>query len=1221
MSNQGTASEIPRLGRFSIRRTLGQGGMGVVYEAYDQELGALVALKTLRRVSPQALYLFKNEFRALSDLHHPNLVQLYELFYEDGLYFFTMELLQGQDFLSYVRNAPQEEEIGETTEGAAPPSQGESPKALAGQLHEERLRGALRQLAQGLSALHAAAKIHRDVKPSNVLITEEGRLVLLDFGLVVEEGQEDRMILGTPHYMAPEQAAGAPLSPRSDWYSVGVMLYQALTGVLPFSGSLLQVMQGKQVQEPPAPSQRAPSVPKDLDALCARLLRRAPGERPSDEELCEQLGVTAPSFLPTAPFVGRAAELSLLRGAFEESLKGQALACFIEGETGLGKTALCRHFVEGVPQEKGALVLTGRCYERESVPYKALDGVVDSLLKYLRSVPNAERSALFSPGPTPLARLFPALSQLEAGQVNKAPEGPADSLATTIFLGGSADSLGDPLEQRARAFEALRSLFVGLSQRRPLVLLIDDLQWADKDSLFFLEELVRSEARLLLLCALREGAEVPPWGRRIVLHRLSGEESQTLAGLMPAEGLSSQLAGEAGGHPLFLQELVRYARSSKDLIRGGIRLEDMLRARLSGVSPGARRLLSLLALAGVPLPAKVLGAASAVSFSSFAADLAALRAQQLVRSVGHKGDLLELYHDRIREVAAQNLLAEEERALHAALAEAMIVSGIEERSPEVLVRHLEGGGAPERAFTYALMGAKRAFSALAFEQAASLYRAALRLRPAGTEEGKIREELAQALAMSGQSAEAARAFLSASLGLPPRERLRLESRAAEHLLGSGHLTQGYQVLSSVLRNIGESWPETSSRTVASLLWHRARLRVRGLSFVETNEAQLPEEPLQRLDAYRAICSSLAHIDTIRAADFQARALLLALRLGEPTRLSQALAVEGLFTGVQGTESLSRAEHLFSVSRRLTRGDLHLEGVRLGCEGTVAFSAGRFPEACRLLKTAEETLASAKALPLEVLNFRVSRLYTLRHMGALQELQREGEAALKDALSRENNFAASNLERVLNICWLARGELRTAKSALNRLAWQPPEGAYHSIQWNDLWARAETALYERDTSALWAFAPQFTALSRSLLYRLQIVKVEAAWLQGRLALLAAGSGALALIPNALRAAWLGRYLVRQRLSYSEVWGHLLLAGAALSLQQTGLARASLEKAAARAEESQLRLAASVALYRLGAVIKASEGKRLQERAAARLQEEGVVDPERFAFVVAPGPFVT
>src|SRR5215471_14094468 len=173
--------------------------MGVVYEALDRERNVQVALKTLTTIEPDAILRFKQEFRALADLSHPNLVSLGELHEEQGSWFFTMELVRGVDFLTWVRGGFQG--AYDATAKLA------SPKR---RYDETRLRAALAQLASGLATLHAANKVHRDVKPSNVLVTGEGRVVILDFGLVSEvDAAAESLVAGTLAFMAPEQASPA----------------------------------------------------------------------------------------------------------------------------------------------------------------------------------------------------------------------------------------------------------------------------------------------------------------------------------------------------------------------------------------------------------------------------------------------------------------------------------------------------------------------------------------------------------------------------------------------------------------------------------------------------------------------------------------------------------------------------------------------------------------------------------------------------------------------------------------------------------------------------------------------------------------------------------------------------------------------------------------------------------------------------------------------------
>src|SRR5262245_49627717 len=405
----------------------------------------------LRYASAEALYRFKWEFRALADLVHPNLVTLYELLAEGDRCFFTMELVRGVSFVDYVRwrpafdstvatdqltslrtapDTPVEEfdaetrtwDSGEPRTGTNQRPRSSSPDAL----DADRLRAALAQLAHGLCALHDAGKLHRDVKPSNVLVTHEGRVVLLDFGLVTELGLErghdqiDARIVGTPAYMSPEQSAGRTISESTDWYSAGVMLYEALTGRRPFDGDFVAMLTEKQQRESPAPADIVPGIPDDLDELCRALLRSDPAARPAGSDVLARIGGPISPRAPTTdvhsqPFVGRQRHLAALEDAFAATKPGRTVTVYVHGASGMGKSALVRRFLQQLTRsEPDAVVLRGRCYEQESVPYKALDPLVDDLSQYLQRLPPAQAEALLPRDAVALSRLFPVLLRVEA---------------------------------------------------------------------------------------------------------------------------------------------------------------------------------------------------------------------------------------------------------------------------------------------------------------------------------------------------------------------------------------------------------------------------------------------------------------------------------------------------------------------------------------------------------------------------------------------------------------------------------------------------------------------------------------------------------------------------------------------------------------------------------------------------------------------------------------
>ncbi|HKO95045.1 MAG TPA: serine/threonine-protein kinase, partial [Polyangiaceae bacterium] len=466
--------------RYQLVRRLGAGGMGIVYEVFDRQREQHVALKTLSRVHPAGIYDLKKEFRSLADVRHPNVVALYEMVNDDDRWFFTMELVHGTPFNDYVsRELPRTPPPPERAASSLITETRVDPRRRPPPFDEPRLRASLGQLVLGVSAIHAAGKLHRDLKPSNVLVTAEGRVVVLDFGLVQDDGKsnettdtslEDNLVVGTPAYMAPEQAAGKRASKATDWYAVGSMLYLALTGQLPFNGSLTEVLLRKQTEDPPLPGSLIDSLPTDLEQLALRLIRRSSQARADELTIRRSLAIDVPPSRSTPPidaerFVGREAELDGLRRALEETRRGVPHVVFLEGPSGLGKTALAAHFLREVRRDPHALVLAGRCYPREALPYKAFDAIIDALSRFLSRLPEAEAAELLPRNCRVLTSLFPVLERV-----------PAIDAQRSLVRSPPAPAL-----RRERAFLALKELLARISDRGPLVLSIDNLEWGDKD--------------------------------------------------------------------------------------------------------------------------------------------------------------------------------------------------------------------------------------------------------------------------------------------------------------------------------------------------------------------------------------------------------------------------------------------------------------------------------------------------------------------------------------------------------------------------------------------------------------------------------------------------------------------------------------------------------------------------------------------------------------------
>ena len=291
--------------RYEVIGELGNGASGLVFEAVDHDTGQHVAIKTLREQGPSAVAQITAEYQALHHVRHPNLVSPGELILDGDRCLFTMELVDGIDLLSWVHGiderpnrpaAPFEPTrplgfLAATEIGSAGVGEGPTMSIRTrghGELHLDRLRDALAQLVRGLSVLHAGGKVHRDVKPDNILVTRSRRLVLLDFGLVADarESRVDDDLAGTLGYIAPEQALGEFVA-ASDWYSVGVILYQSLAGRLPFRGAPYVILHAKLCM--PVPEAPLANAPPELAGLALRLLDRDPAQRPHASEILRAL--------------------------------------------------------------------------------------------------------------------------------------------------------------------------------------------------------------------------------------------------------------------------------------------------------------------------------------------------------------------------------------------------------------------------------------------------------------------------------------------------------------------------------------------------------------------------------------------------------------------------------------------------------------------------------------------------------------------------------------------------------------------------------------------------------------------------------------------------------------------------------------------------------------------------------------------------------------------
>jgi hypothetical protein len=1210
-------AEWPGTSRYRVRRCIGSGAVGAVYEAFDEERGALVAVKRLRDFSPVAFYNFKQEFRALADVDHPNLVRLYELIAtEDREVFFTMELVRGEDIVTHVRG-------GEPSLG--------------------RLRDALRQLAEGVRALHAAGKLHRDIKPSNVLVTPEGRVVLLDFGVAVERGRagdEDpdaAPFVGTPAYMAPEQVVGGELTPASDWYAVGALLYEALTGSVPFDGPVPNVLRLKVTNDAPRASAAAPAAPAELDALCAALLDRDPELRPDGEEILRLVAPSGshPSGLwsrrtpdPGAPLklVGRADALRALRQAFETTREGRAVMVNVRGPSGVGKTSLVRAFTDALASTlPDALVLRGRAYEHESVAYKAVDGWIDDLSRHLLRL--GERGAL-PPLPADvgaLARIFPVLRRVQAIADRPAP------------------LVGDPHRARRDGFAALRELLASLAARQPVVVHMDDVHWGDEDSASLLLELVRppqSPPLLLvmtfraeegrksaLLDALRaswpRGAEL----REIAVGPLEPEDASRLAlelldtKIDPemARVAAAAAARESGGSPFLIEELVR---GISDRDRAGaelplITLERSVADRARRLPAEARVLLDVVAVGGRPLPVKVLCAAAGVDEGEQA--MHRLREARFVRS-GLRGgrETAETVNDRIRDVLVAGLSAERTKELSLRLARAL--EATPDADADAIALQLAGAGEKQRAAAYAERGAERAVATFAFDRAAQL----LRLACEGTAQGspdlrRLRERLADALALAGRGVEAAREYLALSEGERGARRVGLERAAAEQLLASGRIDEGGRVLHRVLAAIGTSAPAT---TLALLFWlfaYQVRLVMAGLRFSPRAAASVRAEDRERLEAMYAVALGFAVVDVLLGAYMQARFLLAALRLGDPDPILRAAALEATQLAAMGRAPGRRERALLEVAQRLadSSGRVEAQAFVEGTRGVALFLRGRWKDARTALDASHAKLPGGRnQWNANTLLFAVRSLY---FAGDLRELARRQAQILADARDRGDLYTVVNLAATTTMTvHLAVGDPEGARREAQAGMAQWSQTGFLVQHFQAMAFEPDVDLYLGDGEAAYRRVTRdLPALRGSLLLRVQFIRGIFHYVRGRCAAAAAFARPdrrRARVAEGMRAA---RALEREGMPWTAPLAAIVRAASENAAGRREAAIAALRSAADAADVAGMRMHAEAARFRLGGLLGGQEGATITDAAREVIEGEGVRDVERWVAIYLPG----
>ncbi len=1205
--------------RFQVVRRLGEGAFGVVEEAIDGERGLRVALKSLKRLSPEARERFKFEFRALADLQHENLPLFYELFTTGEDWFFTMEVFDGAPLDAWVRGIDSHDDLcasdassrtrsllteahgAQTLSATSLPhsalSAPSAPSALsqAPSAHPrpqrppltpgavQRLRSALAQLRSVLSFLHARGYVHRDLKPSNIRVRDDGRVALLDFGLATRAGEVEGRFMGTAAYAAPEQAQRAPVTAAADAYALGAIFYELIAGVPPLAGGGAQLMLDKQLREPPSLREACPSAPEDLARLVDAWLRREPELRAPILHTQEQ----------GEAFMGRHQELALLREAFNATLAGDTRVIVIEGDSGMGKSTLVERALTELRERcPAATVFMERPSPKEWTPFNAFDSVL------------------------------------------------ADASQRVV----SHTAL-----QRSKLHAAARAVLERHAAQAPLVIWIDDLQWADEDSTALLSALLRPpQLRPALFVLSRRPADaspaLPPFvfpcaRQELTLGPLTADESRALAAQLGASPeRAASIAARSAGLPLFVHELSRFADESI------ADLHDVLRARISALPALEQRLLRLLAVSQAPLDEAKLAASVGAPRGDVARALEHLRHDQLVRLDPHRGVGYRAYHERVREVIASALSSDARQSAHEAI---LATLDPNPRSPDLPARleHLLGAGRAGEAATLALHAAARAEDLGAYRQAAHLIGEAIELsshhltaderrysaggaggwaplsKPPNDERARP-DELTLRLRRVALLERAHDAVCAADELLKVADLLgegaaseEHRMRAARHYLASGDLIRGRAVLSALLRHTHLRLPTGDAELLAALLGAHLKLR-RALRRTAAPAAQASAASYPLL---RAIADGLAMTDHMRGRLFQARALLAALASPEPETRAEALMVEALFTGSGSAKGRAVAErHIRAARAQFPQRELPPRVRAWERVARATFAKHERPSrgVVAALAEAERDVAALGGDAWWLGSIQLVRGHCLRILGDLPELRRHANALVEDAEARGDFFILTTAHLGGLIVWLADDAPLAARQVVSQVKWPDERATFLLQHWLGAEAEVEISLYEgRGSTLLERLGKARGLLRTSPVKRLQSVRAGCHYTLGRALVAANAAGRATTVDRLeLRAAlWALR---REGLGYATARAALLEAGFLVERDPARALRA-LDTAERVGRSAEVLLEPLVARCLRAALSPTEERLVERARAVAELRALGVRAPGAFARVVAPG----
>ena len=768
-------------GRYLVRRPLGQGGQKKVYLARDDRLDrdVVIALLKTDQLGADSVPRLIREAQAMARLgSHPNIVTVYDIGDEEGRPFIVSQYVEGGSVADLLKSADKH------------------------RLSFDQVIRIGSQICQALVHCHSQGIIHRDLKPGNVWLSQDGTAKLGDFGLAVSADFSritlEGALVGTVVYMPPELMLGHQAEPRSDLYSLGVMLYEVVTGRPPFMGDQFVAIISQHINSPPvAPSWHNPEVPQALETLILRLLAKSPEERPeSAAEVAKALAAIASSSQELADravphdakslsrlaggvFIGREQETKELRVALNDTLAGKGHLFMLVGEPGSGKTRMTEQLAT-YARPCNAQVLIGRCYEGEGAP--AFWPWLQIVRSYAQEMEPEKLLSAMGPGAADIAQVVSEIKE-------RLPDLPAPPPL-------------EPEQARFRLFDSVTTFLKNASKLQPLVVILDDLHWADKPSLLLLQFLARDlkDASILVIGTYRDmelGRQHPlsqtlgelsrqGLSARIVLRGLTEQDVarfiEMTTGIKPQEKLVRTVYQQTEGNPFFLSEIVRLLVVEGQLERpqvttaSGVRIPEGVREvigrRLDRLSDECNRILTTASVIGREFSLDALEPLSDISGDQLLELLDEAMAARVINELPQAVGQYSFVHALIRETLYDEISTARRVRFHRRIGETL--EQLYGNSPDSHLTELayhffqaSPAGNGDKAIDYAIRAARRATTLLAYEEAAGHYehaRVVIELQDEVDQEqrGEMSLALGEAYTKAGNNAKAREAFLQAA---------------------------------------------------------------------------------------------------------------------------------------------------------------------------------------------------------------------------------------------------------------------------------------------------------------------------------------------------------------------------------------------------------------------------------------------------------------------------